>query len=105
MKDYYVDIQGHTAGPFSLDELRGLHAAGQITDETLFAQNGAVEWMPVQMIQGLFLKPDPVDPPPMRQPLIRQPYRPKAGRWDWVCALCGHVGRTRWITRGSLAVE
>ncbi len=91
MNAYYIDLDGSTEGPFSLDELRGLYAARRISPATLYAKEGALEWSPIGTIEPL------INPRPVR--------KPKARRGDWYCTTCGHVGRSGTFTKGSLGIE
>lgn len=101
VEQYYVDIDGQTAGPFSAEELGGLLTAGRITRETLFAKHGAVEWMPVSLIAPILHQ----SKPPVMPPPVPVDTRVKARYGDWVCTRCGHVGSTGTETPGNLLIE
>ncbi|MEW6304897.1 MAG: DUF4339 domain-containing protein [Verrucomicrobiota bacterium] len=45
--NYYVLIDSKEYGPYSLDRLKAMWVAGQITSDTLFAQPGMPQWEPV----------------------------------------------------------
>lgn len=103
MEQYYVDIDGQTAGPFTVRELGELLKAGRVSDKTLFAKPNAVEWLPLSLILPIVspAKPPPLAPPVM--PVIDT--RIRARRGDWVCTRCGHVGSTGTETPGNLLIE
>ena len=50
---YFVILDGHTAGPFTIAELRNLYLGGSVTGETLYATPDSQEWMPVEIIKPL----------------------------------------------------
>ncbi len=54
MKKYYVDINGKTAGPFSLKELETLYLSGKIEDTFLYATDDSKDWLPLSFIIPLF---------------------------------------------------
>jgi len=71
-EQYYVDLDGKTAGPFNLAELRQLWRARSITKDTLFSKPGAVEWLPLSVIAPLLtVAPEP--PPPVVQEAPPEP--------------------------------
>ena len=105
---YYVDLSGHTAGPFTAEQLRELYSAGTIDDQTLFSKPGAVEWLPIQIIMPILAACTanaPTPSPPAFPPSIPGPVKPRARRKDYVCALCGYLGRPKLEAKGSFAVE
>ncbi len=102
-EQYYVDLAGKTAGPFSLEEVKGLYAAQSITDATLFCKPNSQEWLPISMIAGL-LKPAN-QPPVAFKPGAATQDQPAVHRGDSICTVCGHVGKARIETKGSFAIE
>jgi hypothetical protein len=105
MDQYYVDIDGHTAGPFSIEDLRAMRAAGAIQDETLFCKPGAQEWLPLKVISGLLVVPTVAVPPvPVFENKVAS-RKPIARRRDLVCLQCGHVGAAERRVKGSFLVE
>jgi rubredoxin len=104
-EEYYVDLNGHTAGPFTIQQMRDLYAGRTITDQTIYSTPKSVEWLPVSVISPLLaaaMVPPAVPGPPPGQPPDARPF---ARKHDWVCTLCGYVGRPRYQTQGSFAVE
>lgn len=103
VEQYYVDIDGQTAGPFTVGELGDLLRAGRVAGETLFAKPNSVEWMPLSLILPIL----PVAKPPLLPPPVVPPVdtRIRARRTDWVCTRCGHVGATNMETPGSVLIE
>lgn len=47
---YYVDINGSTAGPFSPEDLKNMYLEGTISNDTLFTKPGAAEWSRLALI-------------------------------------------------------
>jgi hypothetical protein len=106
-EQYYVDLAGKTAGPFSLEEVKGLYAAQSITDATLFCKPNSQEWLPISMIAGL-LKPanQPASPLVVAFKPVEVAQREReVYRGDSICTVCGHVGKARIETKGSFAIE
>lgn len=104
--EYYVDMSGHTAGPFTGAQLRDLLSAGTITEQTLFSKPGGIEWLPIQMILPLILRP-PLEAPSPPPPIPASPAmaKPRARRSDRICATCGYIGRPKLETKGSFLFE
>lgn len=73
MSEYYVDLNGETAGPFTIEEMYDLYCGGTINKETLFAKNGSVQWLPLQAIMPLLssfsLK---AEKPPVERVTVRE---------------------------------
>jgi hypothetical protein len=99
---YYIDLDGSTAGPFTIDQLAQLYRHGSVTDKTLYACPNSQEWLPVRTILPLF-SPQPSSAPP---PVIPSPAPAPAPRAAGpFCPGCGYVGTMRTRTKGSFAVE
>lgn len=100
---YYLDMQGHTAGPFTAAEVGHLLVTGSVTEATLFARPGGVEWMPLGSIAGIIhaasAPPSQVMPRPAAQ--VSSPHRQVVSYGDWICNQCGHAGIPRIVTPGS----
>lgn len=95
-EQYYLDMAGNTAGPFSLDHVRELYLAGSVNDATLYSQPNAVQWLPLKTIAPL-LRPIPKEPAKLK---------PVARSSDYFCTTCGTVGRrVSGPAPGSFAVE
>jgi hypothetical protein len=98
---YFVDLNGKTAGPFTITEMRDLYAGRTINPATLYATEGAQEWLPVETIKPLLaaavaaphVQPRAVIPPPAIH--VSSPG----------CYACGYAGRMITQTKGSFAVE
>lgn len=58
-EQYFVDMNGTTGGPFSLEEMRVLFSSGKISGATLYSKPGSVAWMPLETIRPLFASPPP----------------------------------------------
>jgi GYF domain 2 len=54
---YYLDLNGQTAGPFTLDQVRIFHQAGTISDATIYSTPESQGWMPVSILKPLFTRP------------------------------------------------
>lgn len=93
----YLDLDGRTAGPHSLDEVRQLLRSGVITDNTLYAKQGAVEWLPVRLLLAAN-EASPVAVPPLPSAPAIDPKNP------WVCTVCGHNGKLGWKKPGTWVV-
>jgi hypothetical protein len=59
-----LDAEGNNLGPYSLADLQGYFATGNINRETLVWTEGFAEWYPAGQVQGL-LPEEAVAPPPM----------------------------------------
>lgn len=73
---YYLDIDGKTAGPFTIEEVRILYLDHKITDQTLYARPGAVDWLPLSTIIALIASVDTTRPnfyPPPTPPALQPP--------------------------------
>ncbi len=70
MSDYYLAIDGATAGPFSEDEIRGKIAAGEASAQThLWGVAGQAEWKPIGEIAPELLQSEPT---PETAPLVEE---------------------------------
>lgn len=110
---YYLDMNGATAGPFAGAEVAELLRMGSITEATLFARPGGVQWMPVGSILPLLRASVPqVAPPVLAAPAAAAapaPARPVARRElvapdDWYCQQCGSSGYPHVVTPGSWVI-
>jgi len=91
--EFYLDLEGKTAGPFGLEQLRVFLEAGTITEETIFSTPRSVEWMPVKLLLPLLAGDGSRAAP--------QP----ASAGDWVCTRCHWVGSPKSFVRGSFLIE
>lgn len=55
---YFLDIQGQTAGPFSIKQVSEMLKSKEITFDTIFAVEGCSEWQPVSVICPINLAPE-----------------------------------------------
>jgi hypothetical protein len=53
-KDYYVDIDGDTVGPITLQAVANLHRRRKVTDQTNYTYEGASQWYPVAYLRPQF---------------------------------------------------
>lgn len=60
MKYYYTDVQNKPTGPVELEQLKQLHAQGQLTPQSSVIPEGATQWTTLGAVLGL----TPVPPPP-----------------------------------------
>lgn len=75
MSDYYLFRNNQNDGPYTVDRLRAMRGAGEITDDTPCCPNGAAAWSSVGAIVGPAVAPGPPKlPPPM--PAIPQSVHP-----------------------------
>jgi hypothetical protein len=106
---YYVEIDGKTAGPFLLDHVAKLYRAGTISDHTIYTMPDAVEWMQVRLLVPLF--PSILPPPPPAHVLAASVHtislasKPIANKGDWFCTQCHTVCRPKYVTQGSFVLE
>lgn len=100
---YFVDLDGKTAGPFTISEMRDLYAGGTITGETLYAMPDAQEWLPVQTIKPLLAATGVPQTAPSRAPVIPAPVMPNPSLP--MCRACGYRGTMKTQAKGSLVVE
>src|SRR6185437_14733290 len=70
MDQYFVDLNGETAGPFSLAEVKLLLDGGKISPATLYSKPGGATWLPLETIAPLLaaasarvVRPDYVERP------------------------------------------
>jgi hypothetical protein len=102
---YYVDMEGKTAGPFTGAELFKLYDAGRINSGTLFTKHNAQEWLPLETILPLLQPEFRHIPPPHLKPIVEAPTKPIADRRDSICMTCGMIGKPVLHTKGSFAIE
>ena len=99
---YYVDLSGKTAGPFSIKELGDLLRAGSINQDTIFARENSVEWLPVKTILPLI---NSNTPPPLLASPEPTPRKRVAYAGDLLCTQCGHVGSYKLKSPSSFLME
>lgn len=99
---YYVDMEGRTAGPFTLEQLGQLYRGGGIHDETLYAQMGAQEWVPISTIVPLLMNTAALMGIP---PMASAPRKPMARARDSICLDCKTIARPETIVGGSFVME
>ena len=92
MSDYYVDLSGKTAGPFTVEELQALLLSGSVSPATLYTTPKSVDWLPLATIWPLLRIEAPRPLPPAR-------------RGDVICNSCGNVGSSVRQMRGSILIE
>ena len=93
---YYVDMNGKTAGPFSIEEVAELYQSKAIHAGSLYARPNAREWLPLQTIMAL-IKGARKAAPPIHQTMVHPS--------DSICLRCGTIGQPRMETPGSFAAE
>jgi membrane protease subunit (stomatin/prohibitin family) len=90
---FHIDAGGQSSGPFSVEQIQGAVAAGQITGQTLVWANGMAAWTPaaqVPALQPIFAAPPPLPPssppppppPPPAPPSGASPGAPPAAPSD-----------------------
>jgi hypothetical protein len=99
---YFVDIDGKTAGPFTISEMRDLYAGGTITGATLYAMPDSQEWLPVQTIKPLLVAA--ASPPVQRERRAELPRSAVSPELP-MCPGCGYRGVMRMQAKGSFVVE
>jgi len=80
MPNIYISIGSRQAGPYSEAELRAMYAAGTISRDTPYRQDGMSEWQPLEHFLAQANKArvlSPVTPPPRRSPPKEQASDPK----------------------------
>jgi hypothetical protein len=113
MSNYYVDLNGSTAGPFSIAEITTLFSRGVIRPDTLYARPDSQEWLPISTILPLLqeqslrvadqiyasaVATSPSSPRPA-------PAKLRAHRGDCVCERCWFIGPVKARVRGSFLIE
>jgi len=97
-EEYYLLIDGDTAGPYTLADLHAMWMADKITLDTLFVRPGMHKCQPVNLILGLVISYHPV-PPAQARPVEEAaehplaPFRPLL-RWGLAGLL---LGLTIWV--------
>lgn len=87
-----LDAEGNDLGPYSLEDLQGYFAAGNINRETLVWTEGFDNWYPAGQVQGLLpeeaVAPPPVPPAPQVAPTPPSapapPPPPRSGAPTWL---------------------
>lgn len=89
---YHIIHQGQQAGPFTLEQLQPMLAAGQITPDHMVWKPGLAEWQPLQRFLPPPLppaaaapvpRPFPAQVPVMSSPVVAKPKR-RSMVWLWV---------------------
>jgi hypothetical protein len=101
-EEYYLLMDGDTAGPYTLADLHAMWMEDKITLDTLFVRPGMHKCQPVNLILGLVISYNPAQPvltPPVEDegehPLA--PFRPLL-RWGLVGLI---LGLTLWAILSS----
>ena len=102
-REYYIDMAGKTAGPFTVVELKAMYERGAIGDATLFAREGASEWRTMSILAPLFR--DASEGMPPVQDLPAEDPRPLVSREAWFCMRCHEVIQPYKKWRGSVLIE
>lgn len=50
---YFLMMNGDVRGPYSLAQLRSMWAAGTITSQTTYSEQGSDPWLPIEMLEKL----------------------------------------------------
>jgi hypothetical protein len=105
-EQYYVDLGGQTAGPFTVAELARLYCGGTVTRDTLFTKPGAVTWLRVETILPLLAagKVPPIQASPVAL-APAAPAVPQLRRGEVICPQCRRTVVPRKQAPGSFAVE
>lgn len=83
-KQYFVDVNGETTGPHSLDGLRTLYRDGSINDLSLCLLQGTQDWQPVAKLS-----------------LLPKTRKPASDLRDRFCTQCHTVARPKSRVPGS----
>lgn len=87
-EEYYLLLNGDTAGPYTLADLHAMWMDDKITLDTLFVRPGMQKCQPVNLILGLVISYDPTKPE-QTEPTVEEvehplaPFRPLL-RWGLV---------------------
>ena len=66
MRYYYADAANRPVGPYELEDLHRLHAAGIVRPDTLVAQEAGTSWRPYRdLLIPAMTPPPPPDSPPL----------------------------------------
>ena len=71
--NYYIDINGKTMGPLTLNQVKALYESGKVEDSFLYATEGSKDWMPISFLVPMFDVKENSTPPvpqPQLQPTI-----------------------------------
>lgn len=102
---YYLDIQGQTLGPLTLEQVRQMYMAGSATPDTLFAQPESTQWNRLALILPLLtVSPSFHSQLPAPAPVVPAPGKILIDWKDrnrWVCEQCGAIRTPKLITPGS----
>lgn len=58
--NYYININGKTAGPFTIDQVKALYTTGQVNGSNQYMADGSKDWMPLSLLASTFT----YSPPP-----------------------------------------
>lgn len=61
---YYINQSGDNYGPYTIDQLRSMWSAGQVTCDTLYCEEGYKEWLQLSALL------DAQEQPPLLQPTM-----------------------------------
>src|SRR5687768_430032 len=53
LKKYYIDVNGKTIGPYSIDQLRAMWSSGKITAKNRYCVEGSDKWTNLGMLQSV----------------------------------------------------
>jgi hypothetical protein len=53
LKKYYIDVNGKTNGPFTLDQLRAMWSSRKITGRNRYCIEGSDKWTNLEMLQSV----------------------------------------------------
>lgn len=99
---YHIILEGQQAGPFTMEQLQQMLAAGQVTPDHMVWRPGQAEWQPLQRFLPPPLPPPaaaparpaaPTQTPVMTVPAVARPKK-KSMAWLWITLilLLGIVG-------------
>lgn len=107
---YFVEIDGQQAGPFTLDEVRAKLAQGEITESNLAWREGLNEWAPVNDVIQAAPPSLPPQQPTGPAPIARPPSTSglaiaslilgclgfiTLGLTGLAAIICGHIARSK----------
>lgn len=70
---YYINQSGENYGPYTIDQLRSMWSAGQVTGDTLYCEEGYTEWLRLSALLDAQEQPPPLLPTARvrsRKPLV-----------------------------------
>lgn len=88
MAQWYVAVGGESRGPYEIDQLRGMLASGELTQDSLVWGPDVGEWTPIRAVgalQGQLGRPSAPPPPPKAGPAADQiDYRIEGNEMQYV---------------------